>query len=220
MKKIFLIIATIANVTQQSSAQNYNRETKVGTSPNSLQIGIKAGMNYSNVYNSNGESFNTTPKFGYVAGGFVSFPITQLLGLQFEALITQKGYQATGMLLGRSYDITRTTTYFAVPILLSFRCGKYVSILAGPQFAYLIKQKDSNANGSTSIEQENAFTNENIRKNILGFTFGFDFNLNHVVIGTRAGWDIQNNNGDGSTTTPKYNNAWFQATLGYRLFNY
>ena len=35
----------------------------------------------------------------------------------------------------------------------------------------------------------------------------------------KAGWDVQNNHGDDTSTTPTYRNAWYQATIGFRLFN-
>jgi hypothetical protein len=43
-------------------------------------------------------------------------------------------------------------------------------------------------------------------------------NLDHTVIGARAGWDLSNNNGNGTSSTPRYKNAWVQATVGYRFF--
>ena len=116
--------------------------------------------------------------------------------------------------------MTRTTTYFAIPLLATFKPTSFFTLLAGPQFSFLLKQRDVFANGTTSIAQETLFMNENIRRNILGFTVGFDVNSRHWVLGGRAGWDVQNNNGDGSKTTPRYNNAWLQATFGYRLYNF
>ncbi len=80
-----------------------------------------------------------------------------------------------------------------------------------------MKQKDVFVNSLTTIEQQNEFKNDNIRKNTLCFVGGIDININRLVIGTRAGWDVQNNNGDGTSANPRYKNAWVQATLGLRL---
>jgi hypothetical protein len=33
----------------------------------------------------------------------------------------------------------------------------------------------------------------------------------------RGSWDLKNNNGDGTSTTPRYKNVWYQATVGYRF---
>jgi hypothetical protein len=51
----------------------------------------------------------------------------------------------------------------------------------------------------------------------LGFIGGVDVNVGKVIIGARAGWDIQNNNGDGTSTNPRYKNAWTQATIGFNI---
>ena len=97
--------------------------------------------------------------------------------------------------------------------------SSFFTIVAGPQYSYLVKQKDVFENGITTIEQENEFENDNLRKNIFCFTGGFDVNVSQLVVGARAGWDIQNNNGDGSSTTPRYKNMWYQVTLGFRFYN-
>jgi len=132
-------------------------------------------------------------------------------------LISQKGFKATGRILGGTYSFTRTTTYLDIPLLFSIKPSEFITLQVGPQYSYLLKQNDVFTNASTSIEQEQEFVNDNIRKNTLCFTGGADINLKHVVLGARAGWDILNNNGDGSSTTPRYKNVWYQATIGYRF---
>jgi hypothetical protein len=72
-------------------------------------------------------------------------------------------------------------------------------------------------NALATVEQQDEFKNTNIRKNILCAVGGLDVNIDRVVIGARAGWDIQNNNGDGTSTNPRYKNVWIQATLGFRI---
>lgn len=184
---------------------------------NKLSIGIKAGANYANVYDTQGEEFNADGKFGLVAGGFLAIPLGPLLGVQPEVLFSQKGFKATGKLLGSSYDLTRTLNYIDVPLFLVIKPADMISILVGPQYSYLMKQKDVFKSGTTTIEQEHEFENDNIRKNVFSVIAGFDFNLGSFVIGTRGGWNLQTNNGDGSSTTPRYRNAWYQATLGLRF---
>jgi hypothetical protein len=89
----------------------------------------------------------------------------------------------------------------------------FISLLAGPQFSFLLKQKD--VLGNSSLTQD--FNNDNIRKNTLGFLGGADINLSNLVLGVRAGWDLQDNNGDGTSDNPRYKNVWYQATIGFRF---
>lgn len=182
-----------------------------------LTMGLKAGANYSNVYDSQGEDFEADAKLGFAGGLFFSIPLGTTIGLQPELLISQKGFKATGVILGSPYSLTRTTTYLDVPILFALKPMGLITILAGPQFSYLLKQKDVFANAATTIEQEQEFENDDINKNMLCFLLGVDLNFQHVVVGARAGWDFTKNNGDGTSTTPRYKNVWFQATLGYRF---
>jgi hypothetical protein len=104
-----------------------------------------------------------------------------------------------------------------VPLLFALKPSPLITLLAGPQFSYLIKQRDVFEGSPVNTVVEEEFKNDNIRKNILCFAGGIDFNFNHILIGTRMGWDIQSNVGDGTSTTPRYKNVWLQATLGVRF---
>jgi hypothetical protein len=179
--------------------------------------GLKAGLNLSNVYDSEGEDFQADAKLGFAGGAFLSIPIGKYLGVQPEILISQKGFQGSGRLLGSPYDFSRTTTFIDVPLMFAFKPLSIFTIVLGPQYSYLIHQKDVFSSAITTAAQETEFKNDNIRKNILCGILGVDFTVNHVVIGLRAGADFQKNNGSGTTTTPRYKNVWYQATIGFRL---
>lgn len=100
---------------------------------------------------------------------------------------------------------------------ITIKPAKFLTVLAGPQYSYLVSQKDAFKSSITNTEVLTEFNNDNIRKNTLSFSGGFDVNISHAVLGLRAAWDITNNNGNGTATTPRYKNTWFQATLGYRI---
>jgi hypothetical protein len=51
----------------------------------------------------------------------------------------------------------------------------------------------------------------------MGLVGGVDFNVNNLVLGLRAAWDIKKNEGDGNSSTPRYKNMLFQATVGFRF---
>lgn len=209
MKKIIAMIVVMLPIANMCIAQDDYREK--------LAFGVKGGLNLSNVYDSQGEEFDADAKFGFVGGGFVSIPLGKCIGIQPEVLISQKGFQATGRILGSAYSFTRTTTYLDIPLLFAIKPFEFLTILVGPQYSYLLKQKDVFENAYTTIEQETEFENDNIRKNTLCITGGTDINIKHIVIGARVGWDFMNNNGNGTTSTPRYKNVWYQATVGFRF---
>lgn len=208
MKQLIIaIVLALSSVTFTTYAQGSDE----------LQFGLKAGINLSNVYDSKGEDFDADAKVGLAAGAFLAVPIGKFVGFQPEILFSQKGFRGTGEFLGSPYEFTRTTSYIDLPLLISFKPNTTVSLLAGPQISYLVRQKDVFRQGANTSAQEQAFENENLRRNTLCFTAGGDFHLEPVVVGVRAGWDLLNNNGNGTSSTPRYKNVWMQVTFGFIL---
>ncbi len=212
MKKVIMVISMITLSTGAFAQIEPNTDNRTKVS-----FGVKGGINLSNVYDSEGDDFVADSKVGFALGGFVTIPLGRQFGIQPEILFSQKGFKSTGTFLGSSYEMTRTSNFIDVPILLAFKPVESVSILFGPQFSYLSKQTDDFEGGTISSTQEEEFSNANLRKNTFGLTGGADFNIDHLVIGVRAGWDLKTNNGDGTSDTPRYKNMWYQATLGYRF---
>lgn len=217
MKKRNLIIAIICLTTTYGFGQDYYDRPLDNDFRESIHFGAKVGTNYSNVYDTEGEKFDADPKFGLATGVFLFIPIGMYLGIQPELLFSQKGFKAEGELFGNTYVLKRTSNYIDIPLLVSINPIEYLSILAGPQYSYLISQTNKFENSETSIEQEKAFDNDNLRKNTLCFTGGLDVKINPLLIGGRVGWDLFKNNGDGTTTTPRYKNVWYQLTFGFQF---
>ena len=219
MKKSFILIGlmtlslgTILKAQDASTNTGGNTESR-----ENLAFGIKAGFNYSNVWDEQGQDFKADPKFGFAGGAFLGIPIGKFLGFQPELLVSQKGFQGSGTLEGSSYSFSRTTTYMDIPLQLQVKPTEFLTIVAGPQYSYLMHEKNVYTFGTNSSAQEQAFTNDNIRKNILGFVAGADFIFSHVVVSGRMGWDFQTNNGNGTSSTPRYKNQWLQLTIGFKI---
>jgi hypothetical protein len=210
MKKTILSILAIACITSYSSAQETDYREK-------LLMGLKAGANYSNVYDSRGEEFRAESKFGPAIGAFVAIPLGMYVGVQPEILVSQRGFKSSGEILGVPYKMHRTTTFLDIPLLVAFKPSEFITFLAGPQYSYLLNQKDKISSDLGSVQSDQDFQADNIRRNILCITGGIDFTIRHLVLGARAGTDLQNNNGDGTSTNPRYKNMWYQATIGYRF---
>jgi len=208
-KNLFTILACIF-MANTMNAQDTNSSDKI-------HIGLKVGGNYSNIYDTKGEKYNADGKIGLATGAFVSIPIGTYLGIQPEVLFSQKGFTATSSVLGANIKLTRTTNYIDVPVFLAIKPSEMITILVGPQYSYLMKQNDKFTNPITNIETNTDFNTDNIRKNTFCLVGGVDINLSNIVLGARVGMDMYNNNGDGTSTTPRYKNVWAQATVGFRL---
>ena len=183
----------------------------------SIYAGIKMGFNLANVYDTKGDQFVADPALGFAAGLFLAVPIGSYFGVHPEILFSQKGFRSTGRILGGTYELRRTSSYLDIPLLLAIKPISMLTILIGPQYSFLLQQKNVYKSGSTTIAQQQEFSNESVRKNTLCFIGGIDLNFSKLVVGLRTGWDIQNNSADGVSTTPRYKNYWYQATLGLRF---
>ena len=210
VKRIALVLAFVtASIGYAQEKKSSSDDTR-----DKLKLGLKAGVNFSNVYDEEGQDFVAQGKAGFAAGGFLSIPFGKIIGFQPEVMYSQKGFKATGSFLGFGYDYTRTTSFLDIPLLLQIKPAPMLTLVAGPQFSYLLETKN-NFNGSTNSTQEDAINSENYKKNIYGFVVGADLNFDSIVLSGRAGWDINKSDSDGNTTSPRYKNQVIQLTLGY-----
>lgn len=214
MKKTLIIIFLLSSFGTTLFAQHY-----VSDERQVLGFGVKGGFNYSNVWDAEGQDFRANPKLGFMGGIFIGFPFGRYLGFQPEALISQKGFQQSGTILTQPYSFKTTTTYLDVPLQLQFKPIPYLTFLAGPQYSYLIHSRNVYKVGDITIDQQQEFENDNIRKNIFGVVFGADIKISHFIISGKIGWDLTNNHGDGTSSTPRYKNRWVQVGIGYKFFN-
>lgn len=202
----FVIIATISGYAQSTVMTTDTR--------NDFKLGIKAGVNISNVYDEHNNDFVADSKVGFVGGGFFALPFGTYLGFQPEVLYSQKGFKATSSSILGDFDYTHTSSYLDIPLQLQIKPIPMLTILVGPQFSYLLKTKN-NFNGNVTTTQEEDINSRNYRKNIYGFVVGADVHLNSFIITGRAGWDINQSDIDGDTTKPRYKNQVLQFMLGY-----
>lgn len=214
---------------------------------NTLQFGIKVGINNSNVYDAQGEDFIASSKIGPVFGGFLSIPLCTWLGIQPEILYSSKGYAGTGAIGSQesssptitppvkgipgiviagagtggnpdNYSFIDRLNYLDIPIMLQLKILPSIYLLGGPEYSYLLSRSYIFTNGVTTETMQQQFQNDNIRHNVFGIITGIELNLNRsFVLGGRLAWDELDNNGDGTSTMPRYRNYWGQATLGYKF---
>lgn len=210
MKSLIIKFFAVCMIANQAIAQDGDYRERISG-------GLKVGANVSNVYDTEGEDFQANAKLGFAGGAFLSIPIGKFFGVQPEFLISQKGFKGSGQLLSMPYGFSRTTTFIDVPLLFAIKPAPFFTIVAGPQYSYLIHQRDEFTTSTSSSAQETEFKNDDVRKNLLCGVAGFDITVSHVIVGLRAGADFQKNNGSGTATTPRYKNVWYQATVGFRF---
>lgn len=214
LRKLFIapvfavaLFSTQSIIAQDQTTKNapYNMDAR-----EELKVGIKAGMNYSNMYSESGDDFVADGKAGFAGGVFVSIPLNQLVGIQPELLYSQKGFK--GDVLGIDYKAT--FSYLDLPVHLQIKPTENISILAGPQFSYLLSSKYEL--GSLSAVNEKDLEDDNNRATV-GISAGVDFTVQNFLISARGSWDLSKTNKDNSTSDINYKNQVLQVTLGYRF---
>lgn len=207
--RVFLILSIFIFSIGLTYAQNDTEDNR-----EKLQLGIRAGATYSNVYDERGDDFVADGKIGAVAGLALSIPIGKYLGFQPEAVFIQKGFSGDARYNGKPFSLTRTTNHIDFPLQLKFSPAKNLSLLGGPQYSFMISRKDEIDAGQLTIVEEDFIKNDKIQENIFGMIVGAEFNFDAVTFTGKVGWDMQQNDDDGPDTTPRYKNQWIQLTVG------
>ena len=138
--------------------------------------------------------------------------------VQPEVQFSQKGYKTTGSsLVNGSYEYNVTTNYIEVPILAKFSPSKSFAIVIGPQYSFLTSTKTNFTSGNANYQQLVQNDNNNLKKNILGGVVGIEAGASNLIFSARYNLDFQQNNGDGSSTTPQYKNQVIAFGIGLRF---
>jgi hypothetical protein len=213
MKRALIIaITAVVAIAAQAQAQ---QPIKPSDSRTRFHIGAKAGVNINNAYDVDTRNFKSAKKSGFMGGVFLNIPMGKFVGLQLEGLYSQKGTNGTGTINGVEYTLKRTTNNIDVPLMLQFKPLKFISIMAGPQFSYMLSQKDVyNDPANTTIREE--FHNQDIRKANIGVTAGADVYMLGLVFSGRVGADLLRNSTT-NTLAPNYKNIWGQLGVGFRF---
>ncbi|MFD2245542.1 porin family protein [Pontibacter ruber] len=159
MKKLILLVS-FALIASVGSAQ---------------QLGIKAGATYASFKGDDAKNFNY--RFGYTAGLMLQQHITEIIGVQVEALYTSKGavleYQASGNNIEDKYRLN----YVDVPVLLHLSQGG-LFIDLGPQVSFIAKARritdTTPNNSSTTVTVKREITDDPYQID-LGYAAGLGF---------------------------------------------
>ncbi len=209
------VTTTDTSYTKSVSSSSY--KTSDHSEKDGVHLGVRAGVNSSNLIKSGDVDISTGAKLGFNAAVFLEIPIIPAFSIQPELQYSQKGYKASGTYLTTPYEYKQTTNFIEVPLLAKFKPSKNFGILIGPQFSFLTSTKTKYTIANTSHEQLVDQDNNSLRKNILGGVIGLEAAAGPIVFDLRYSLDFQKNNGDGSSTTPTYRNQVIALSAGLRF---
>jgi hypothetical protein len=208
---------TSSTVSNNQSMSSPSYSSTGSSDKGGVRVGVKAGANLSNIIQDIDDNTTNGSKIGFVGGLFLELPIVKGFSIQPEVLYSQKGNKAEGTYLGTAYKYKLTSNFIDIPLLAKFKPSENFAIVVGPQFSFLTSTKRKYTVANTSYEQIKDADNDNVRKNILGGVVGIEAGAGPVVFDLRYNLDLQSNNGDGTSSTPKYKNQVISLTAGIRF---
>lgn len=123
MKKTLLITGIVLALSLNAHSQ-------------SLQFGLKAGLNYANV---TGSTIQTDAITSYHAGLVAEIKIFERLAIQPELLYSTQGASYKTPL----QDIKNELGYIAIPVMMKIYLSKSLSLELGPQASFLLSEKNN-----------------------------------------------------------------------------
>jgi hypothetical protein len=190
MKQIYcllLILLPAYVLCQQDSASANSTKSKTESKPHrSLGLGIKAGLNFTNI--TSASSISNSSETGYQVGLFLDPSSNSILGSRTELLYSHQGYNySTGNTTGTNY-----LNYIMLAQLAVINITHFFQIQIGTQIAYLLSAQADSNKMSTGIASADAVLNYYNRIDF-GFSGGLEVRpFVGIIVGARYNLSVTN----------------------------
>jgi hypothetical protein len=149
------------------------------------RVGIKAGLNASNLYVDDVNDENA--RFGFNGGLYGQILSSEAFAIQPELLFSTKGAQADyGGIINST--VRYNLNYLDLPILAVFKLGPSAEIHFGPYFSYLlnanIDYSGNFGNGTDRVDRDHLKTFD------YGLSGGLGLNFGPVQVGARYNYGL------------------------------
>ncbi|WP_207436269.1 porin family protein [Sabulibacter ruber] len=183
-----------------------------------IKLGIKAGGNFSN-FSGKDVGDESEYVFGFHAGAFVDYGISDMVSIRPELLYTLKGAKGEIDEDDLNYTEKIRLHYLELPLLVRINTGASgLFFEAGPTVSYLLTAKD-NVEGEIDGEDvdESTTVTDAFKKLDIGYAAGLGYQLgNGLGLGLRyVGGLSKIAEPDDDEESPKVNNSVFQLSLSY-----
>jgi len=150
---------------------------------NKATVGIKGGVNLSNLYTKDAD--NTKTLFGFNAGIFSKIPITSMFAIQPELTFTTKGADVTYRNAFVDGTARFKLDYVELPVLIVINATKNFHIEAGAYAAVLVSGKVKNQSNVDLFNFEDNIKVEDYNRLDAGLAAGVGFDFGALGIGAR-----------------------------------
>ena len=141
-------------------------------------FGIKGGLNFYNIHNSNATSYD--PVVGFHAGGLVHIHLTQKFALQPEVTFSTIGADYKS----GAFETRYALAYINMPVLFQYMFNNGFRLQAGPQLSFLTHARTKTGN-----------VKDDIKSDLNTVDFGLTTGASYQVPSTGFGFDARYNLG-------------------------
>jgi hypothetical protein len=166
------------------------------TNAQEISFGVKGGLNIANITGGDADRNNL---LSFHLGGVAEIPVSEKFSIQPELLYTRQGSETENI-------VKIKLDYLALPIMAKYYVTNNLSIEAGPQAAFLVRDKAD-------------FNNSNLEGELDANTFDFGLNIG-AGYKLPSGFFTQLRYNYGVTViaeNPDLKNSVFQLSVGYQF---
>jgi hypothetical protein len=202
MKKLFIISSLLIGA--------------FATQAQTLDFGIKAGLNFSELSNNIPTQYNATnTATGFVGGAYGRVGILGFFA-QPELLYSQRKGAYTSTVDGSA--VINTLSYLDVPVLVGYKL-LFARFNAGPNFQFLMNAQQS----GTDAAKDPNFTKSNFNSSVVGYQAGVGVDLLKLSVDLRYDGNFGSLGNEITTATGQkidYSTraSMWQLTVGFKLF--
>jgi hypothetical protein len=188
MKTLFnlllILLPALAYCQQDSTKAAAPKEEK--KPHNSIGIGVKAGLNFTNI--TNASQISNSSETGYQVGLFLDPSTKSIIGSRTELVFSHQGYNyATGQTTGKVF-----LDYIMLAQLMSINITHFFQIQIGTQIAYLLNAKVDSTSESTGNAYADQILNYYNRVDF-GFSGGLEVRpFMGFLVGARYNFSVTN----------------------------
>lgn len=191
-----------------------------GTPVWAQKVGVKGGLNFTNLTNLDSNLDDPNMRTGFHLGGFVSMPITKQIALRPELYYIQKGSSFTANILGGAAEFTNKVDYLELPVLIDVEVMGPIHFQMGPYFSYLLNAGYDFSWLGTSTEGD--INKSDLNPLEVGAAVGLSFHLENLEVGARYGMGLtklglDQKIGDFTIEASETKNQSFILSVGFRL---
>jgi hypothetical protein len=163
--------------------------TMTAQAQSSPKIGLKGGVNLTNLYVDNVEDEHM--KVGANIGLYTKIPVTSLFAIQPEIAYSMKGTQTNYNNVFGSGKYKFNLDYLEIPVAAVVNVSNNFSLHAGPYVGFLLSAKVKDVDQNGNIKGVTELNKDNFQSTDYGLFGGLGYEVGGVSLGARYTYGLQ-----------------------------